>query len=71
MSPEIVNRNNYSFGADIWALGVVLYKMICGVFPFKGNDDKELYKKINKGKPDYLNLSPNLTNLFSSIFESD
>jgi MAP/microtubule affinity-regulating kinase len=36
MAPEIVNKQNYSFGVDIWALGIVLYKILNGVFPFKG-----------------------------------
>ena len=68
MSPEIVNRSYYSFGADIWALGVVLYKVVCGYFPFKGSDDKELYKKINKAKPEFEHLSKELIDLLNGIF---
>ena len=38
MAPEIVNKIEYHpFLSDIWALGVVLYCMVCGTFPFKGN----------------------------------
>jgi MAP/microtubule affinity-regulating kinase len=44
MAPEIVNKATYSFPADVWALGILLYKMTTGNFPFKGNDDKDLYK---------------------------
>ena len=47
MAPEIVNREPYSFGADIWALGVLIYRIIKGEFPFKGCDDKQLFRKIN------------------------
>jgi serine/threonine protein kinase len=36
--------------ADIWALGVLLYALLCGKFPFKGKSDKELYQKINNGE---------------------
>lgn len=60
MSPEIVNKVEYSGPpADIWALGVLLYAMLCGTFPFKGQTDKELYAKINSGKyniPEFLSL---------------
>ena len=30
----------------MWALGVLLYVVLTGIFPFKGQTDKELYKKF-------------------------
>jgi len=36
MAPEIINKTAYSFPADVWALGILLYKMLTGSFPFKG-----------------------------------
>ena len=51
MSPEIVLRKEYAGPpADIWALGVLLYALLCGTFPFKGSTDKELYRHISQGK---------------------
>ena len=47
MSPEIVKKNEYNgFKADIWALGVVLYVMLTGRFPFKAKTEKELFTRI-------------------------
>lgn len=36
MAPEIVNKKQYSYGVDVWALGILLYKIITGMFPFRG-----------------------------------
>jgi MAP/microtubule affinity-regulating kinase len=37
MAPELVAKKDY-FGqpVDIWALGVLLYKMLTGYYPFNG-----------------------------------
>ncbi|EAR90856.2 Serine/Threonine kinase domain protein (macronuclear) [Tetrahymena thermophila SB210] len=49
MSPEIVLKKEYiGQYVDIWTCGIVLYILICGKFPFKGADEKELYRKISK-----------------------
>lgn len=50
MAPEIIGRKEYSGPpADIWALGILLYVMLAGVFPFRAPTDRELFKKIEKG----------------------
>eukprot|EP00925_Amoebophrya_sp_RCC4383_P001747 GSA25T00015444001.1 len=50
MSPEIVAGKEYSgFQSDVWALGVVLYVLLFGRFPFKANQEHELYHKIRRG----------------------
>ena len=58
MAPEIVGKTEYSGPpADIWALGVLLYALLCGKFPFRGSNDKELYSNIQKQElqfPDHV-----------------
>lgn len=50
MAPEIVARKEYHGPpVDIWALGVLLYALLCGTFPFKGANDSQLYSTISKG----------------------
>ena len=34
MAPEILNKRKYNNKTDIWSLGVVLYQMIFGTYPF-------------------------------------
>ena len=47
MAPEIVAKSEY-FGppVDIYAAGILLFIFFCGKFPFKGSDNKDLYRKI-------------------------
>jgi len=54
MAPEIVNKRDYSFQVDTWALGVLLFKILEGAFPFRGKltltpktNDKMEWNKSN------------------------
>ncbi|EGR30790.1 protein kinase domain protein, partial [Ichthyophthirius multifiliis] len=50
MSPEIVSKIEYvGQKADVWALGILLFVMLQGKFPFKGLNNNELFKNIKKG----------------------
>ena len=51
MAPEIVGKREYCGPpADVWALGVMLYAMLCGTLPFKGQHDRELYQRVERGQ---------------------
>jgi serine/threonine protein kinase len=36
MAPEMIFNSHYDYRVDIWALGVLLYEMVHGYAPFKG-----------------------------------
>lgn len=42
MSPEVI-RGNYGQKADIWAVGCVMYMMVCGKLPFAGKTRDEVH----------------------------
>ena len=59
MPPEIAEKKPYVGQlADMWSLGILLYKIFCADFPFKGKDEKELYKSIKRGKFTMANYTP-------------
>ena len=48
MAPEIINKIEYiGEKADMWALGVLLFVLLCGKFPFTGKTNNDLYYRIN------------------------
>ena len=52
-APEIFAQQEYSgTAADMWSLGVLLYTMLSGFFPFQAESMEALGKKVMKGKPD-------------------
>jgi len=53
MAPEIVKKREYlGSKVDIWALGIMLYRILTGTYPFTAKKDKELYRRIYEGKYD-------------------
>lgn len=51
MAPELAAKVPYrGEPADMWALGVMLYLMLFGKFPFRATSEKELYRLIQQGK---------------------
>lgn len=46
MAPEIYEMNGYGKSVDWWALGVVLYQMLHGRFPFEDQSETALRNKI-------------------------
>lgn len=50
MAPELVRKAEYDGRqVDMWALGVLLFALLSGTFPFRGQNEKELYGKIQRG----------------------
>jgi len=49
MAPEIVQKIEFCGpNTDIYASGVLLFAFFCGCFPFRGENNKELYRKIQE-----------------------
>ena len=73
IAPEILKDKGYEgFGVDIWSAGVVLYAMLSGTVPFKGEDLKELHKIIIDGEfKSIKNISKEANHLLKCLLEVD
>ena len=46
-------RRHYGKEADIWSCGVMLYILLCGVPPFWGETEHQIFDAILKGRLDF------------------
>lgn len=83
MAPEVVSARGHTAGADIWALGILVYEMLCGQTPFAvkadGNlNDKDVtmavYSKISRHQKSDLvftreDLSPQARDLVRELLD--
>lgn len=50
MAPEVLERTTYySFEIELWSLGVIIYKLLTGKFPFKAQTTNLSEILIKKG----------------------
>lgn len=72
-SPEIIKGCKYiGPEVDMWSIGVVMYILACGKFPFLNNSIPALHKLIINGFVDYpAHLSPDCKDLLSNLLKVD
>jgi len=50
IAPEILS-GEYDEKCDMWSIGVILYYIISGKFPFTGNSSSDIFEKIKNNEP--------------------
>jgi serine/threonine-protein kinase ULK/ATG1 len=48
MAPEIIKGKPYDMKADLWSLGIIMYKMVCGTSPYKKKYSKRSLKILQE-----------------------
>lgn len=55
VAPEVIQGKRATAAGDIWGLGVLAFRMLCGVLPFRGESLPELFEQIQYAPPTCLN----------------
>lgn len=72
LPPEMLFGRTYSFQADLWCLGVMLFRVLVGLFPFDAARTKEVFHKVKRYEPKYPAwLSAEARDLLSGLLQKD
>lgn len=64
-SPAVVNGSPYRYLEDVWSLGICLFAMTTKKFPFYGNGDDEVEKRILEDKLPVSRLPSKIRSIIS------
>lgn len=71
---ETLDEPSYTFKADIWSLGVIVFHLLIGKNPFVASNCKDLFHKIDEGFykiPKFLKLSKEAITLINGLLKFD
>ncbi|KAH3670331.1 hypothetical protein WICMUC_004900 [Wickerhamomyces mucosus] len=72
MAPEILKEQNYSRAVDWWAFGVLLYQMLLGKSPFRGEDEDEVFNAILTDEPLFpIQMASEAVGLLESLLDKN
>ena len=76
MSPEQIKASEADHRSDLWSLGVLLYEMLTGELPFRGDYEAAIIYEILNSEPKTFQQLPsdvpeNITTLISQLLQKD
>ncbi|ORX78464.1 hypothetical protein BCR32DRAFT_247144 [Anaeromyces robustus] len=72
MAPEILLEKPYDRSVDWWAFGVLIYEMLLGQSPFRGDDEEEIFEAILEDEILYpINMSKDSVSLLQKLLTKD
>ena len=63
VAPEVLTRSPYNKEVDIWSLGIILFYILSGHLPFKGNKEIIIAEKIVNDDLDFDEQFHNYVNI--------
>ena len=74
-APELMLRKRFSFSADCWSFGVMMYEMMCLFLPFVGSTTTALVKAVltepPRAMPAELTYSDNIRSIVYALLNKD
>ena len=74
VAPEILLGKPYTPAVDVWSIGVILYTLLIGSFPFAHDDQQSLFRMICGGKlddtqPEWAQISDDVKDLLKGLLD--
>lgn len=54
IAPELLKKEQHSYNVDLYSLGIMMYRLVYGRFPFTGESEIEIYKAQVEGEVEFL-----------------
>jgi len=58
VAPEVIEGKPPTAASDIWSVGVLAYRMLCGRLPFDAQNLPDLFEAIRSGQPTCMRKEP-------------
>ena len=77
MAPDVLeesSKRKYNQSVDLWSLGTLIYELVIGCPPFKGDNIEEIFEEIKKGKyifPNNIEISFECVNFINGLLRFD
>ena len=73
MAPEVLKEEEYNSKCDIWSLGIIIYQLYFKEYPYNGNTEISLLRKIDNTGQKCLKKTndPKLDNLIRKMLIKD
>ena len=73
MAPEVLNGEEYNYKCDLWSLGIIIYLLVFGKYPYNGDTEIAILNQIDNSGQRLLNHAKDeqLDNLIFSLIVRD